>query len=181
MIARHPWSWLPEDRLVAVFSWSLALTLVLIVALQWSGSSLRTEPAPAGILSFELAGTLTASNAILESWGPERKAAAGFNLGIDYLFLFAYATSIGLACALLARRFPDHSFARSLGMLLSWGTLVAAGLDAIENYALTRLLRGSQNPGLPARARWTATIKFVLVAGGLAYMVIAALSHARRQ
>jgi hypothetical protein len=181
MIARHPWTWLPESRQAAVLGWSLVLTLLLIVVLQTSGRWLRTEAAPAGIVSFELAGSLSATNAILADWEAEQRTAAGFNLGIDYLFLFAYSICISLACALTSQRYGSDSWPCIAGTLLSWGALLAAALDAVENVALTRLLFGSQAPFLPPLARHAALLKFGLVFAGLAYVLLAAAFRARRR
>jgi hypothetical protein len=52
---------------------------------------------------------------------------------------------------------------------------VAALLDAVENYALIRVLLGSNLVIWPKVAKWCAVPKFVIVAAGLAYILIGAL------
>ncbi len=181
MIAHHPWTWLPERRRAAVLGGSLALTILLMGVLQASGRSLRSEAAPAGIVSLELAGSLSATNEILADWEAEQRTAAGFNLGIDFLFLFAYGISISLACAILSQLYDRESWPRAAGAFLSWAALLAAGLDAVENVALTRLLFGSQAPFLPPLAQLMAILKFGLVFAGLSYIVLAAIFYVRRR
>jgi hypothetical protein len=171
----HPWSWVPERKQGPLFLLALLLTLAVLLALQALGTPLRTDAAPAGIISYELAGTLTAAQEILHNWGPQGRTYAGLNLGLDYLFLCAYATSIGLACVLVGRRFKPGSPLHAVGLLLSWALVLAAALDALENYALIRLLLGSTGGALAALARSAALVKFLLVFLGILYAILAGL------
>ena len=152
---------------------TLVLTIVVMIALQLLGAPLVTDAAPQGIVSFEFAGRLPVAQAIMESWGPTGRVAAGLSLGLDYLFLFAYASAIGLGCALMARALATPRRALSqAGVFLARAQIVAAGLDAVENYALIQLLLGSERTIWPAVAQWCATPKFVIVAAGLLYLVV---------
>jgi hypothetical protein len=172
----HPWSWVPQRRQAGLFAFELVLTLLVLLALQATGGPLRTEAAPAGIVSFELAGNDTLSQEILRSWGPTGRIYAGLNLGLDYLFLFAYATAIGLACAMIGQKGALHPWLRSLGISLSWALLLAGAFDAIENYALIRLLLGSTGGGWSIAARFAAIAKFSLVVLGILYVILAGLA-----
>lgn len=169
----HPWSWLPEPARRGLFIFSLLVTFAVLLALQTLGGPLRTDAAPAGIVSYEFAGRLAAAQEILASWGAEGQVYAAVSLGLDNLFLFAYAACIGLACVLVGRRFHPQSALRLVGVLLSWGLIIAAGLDAVENVALISLLLGSTNVALPALARSAALVKFLLVLLGIVYVVLA--------
>ena len=71
--------------------------------LQAVDAPLKTPAAPQGIVSYEFAGTTTAAQRILDSWDAGAKVYAGFSLGLDYLYMPAYALTIGLACAWAAR------------------------------------------------------------------------------
>ncbi len=62
-----------------------------------------------------------------------------------------------------------------MGIALSWGQLLAALLDAVENYALIRLLLGSTGKLWPDLARWCAVPKFLLVGAGLVYVIFGAV------
>ena len=87
------------------------------------------------------------------------------------LFLVAYALVISMACAYTAntlrRRFKA---AAAIGFVLAWAQFLAAGLDAVENAALIRLLLGSSHSFYPLVAWVCAGIKFGLVGLGLAYL-----------
>ena len=112
----------------------------------------------------------------LYEWGERGRVYAGLNLGLDYLFMVAYAGAIGLGCALVADRLAGGNSLLSLvGRALAWGQFGAALLDAIENYALIRLLLGSEGAVWPALAKWCAFFKFAIVALGLAYVAIGAV------
>jgi hypothetical protein len=77
---------------------------------------------------------------------------------------------------LVARGFSRRSrFLSTAGILLAWAQLGAALLDGLENYALIRVLLGSQHKLWPMLAQWWALLKFFLVALGLVYVVFGAL------
>lgn len=173
---RHPFKWLDENRWGKTFIVLLILTLSLTCALTILGRPLKTAAAPLGILSFEFAGDLPTAISIIESWDDSARVFAGLNLGLDYLYLFAYPCSIGLGCLLVARRFRTMIAPAQLGRFLAWAQIFAGLFDAIENYALIRLLTGSQHAAWPAIAYWCATPKFIFVLLGIAYVLLGALA-----
>jgi hypothetical protein len=138
------------------------------------GGPLRTGASSLGIVSFELTGSISNAEKILNSWDSLAKVYAGLNLGLDFLFIVAYAGAIGLGCSLLAsslgRRFRVFG---TIGVSLAWAQLLAAVLDSTENYALIRLLLGSERNVWAVVARSCAIPKFLIVLLGLVYIVIA--------
>ena len=63
---------------------------------------------------------------------------AVFALGIDYLFMPVYAAALGLGILPVAGR--RKGWFAIFGDWLGWGAYVATAFDAIENYALARML-----------------------------------------
>ena len=176
MKGRHPFEWLSESGQKRAFVAWTVLTLVVMASLQVLGGPLKTEAAPMGIVSFELAGEISRAQSMIESWGQQGQVYAGLNLGLDYLFMVAYASAIGLGCVLVSRRWWKQApFVAWLGVGLSWGLWLAALLDAVENYALIRLLLGSVEELWPTLARWCALPKFLLVGAGLVYIILGAV------
>ncbi len=113
---------------------------------------------------------------MVESWGPAGQVYAGLNLGLDYLFLVAYASAISLGCVLAARGLAQRIKVLSgLGVILAWAQFAAALLDAVENYALIRVLLGAEQALWPVLARWCAMPKFIIVGLGLVYAIVGAL------
>ncbi len=172
----HPFEWLSEANQRRVFIVSTLLAIVVMTILQVLGRPLNTEAAPAGIVSFELAGSILTAERMLESWGDAGRVYAGLSLGIDYFFLVTYAVAIGLGCVLVARSLARRSrFLSVVGILLAWAQFGAALLDGVENYALIRVLLGSQRELWPLTAQWCALVKFLLVVLGLVYVGLGAI------
>jgi len=148
----------------------LVITLILMVCNNVINAPLTTPEAPYGIISFEFARTSQKAESILASWDELTRLHAALGLGFDYLFMPAYAATIGLACLMAAdvikgRRWPLPS----VGFLLWWGLWLAALLDAIENVGLINILFGDTGNFSPALSYWCALIKFGLVFLGLIY------------
>ncbi|MCP4338458.1 MAG: transposase [Desulfobulbaceae bacterium] len=175
-----PFRWLCEDHRKGVLVLSLTLCLVLLIVMQILDGPLKNEAAPNGIISYELAKTLSVAQRILSSWSQDAKIHAALSLGIDYLFLSVYTLFIGLACVQLGRRFrlrlPKMEM---VGFMLAWGQIPAALCDAVENLALFRLLSGSTHEMWPLTAWCCAVIKFTLV--GMGWLYILCGSHLLRE
>jgi len=168
---------IPPAKRLWVFLPLLVLTLLLMIVLNVVGAPLSTDAATNGIVSFELAGSVSQAHRIIDSWDNATRIRAAFSLGLDFLFLVAYSTTIALACAwaagvIRARGWP----LASAGILLAWGQWLAALLDAVENTALVIILFGSVTEPWPQIARWCAVFKFVLVLSGLVYAAFGAVA-----
>jgi len=176
MKLRHPFEWLSVSGQNRAFLVLFLFTLVVMASMQVLGGPLSTEAAPAGIVSFELAGELARAQSMVESWGETGQIYAGLSLGLDYLFMVAYACAIALGCVLVARSLSQRvRFLSTVGVVLAWAQFGAALLDAVENYTLIRVLLGSQQELWPGVARWCAVFKFLIVAVGLVYVLIGAV------
>ena len=155
----------------------LVLTILVMVALQVLGGPLKTDIAPYGIISFELAGTLPLAEKMVESWGKLGQIYAGVNLGLDFLFIVVYANCIGLGCVIVARNLSRQgAFLAATGIGLVWALWFAALFDCIENYALINLLLGSQQATFAMIAKWCAIPKFLIVGLCIAYIILGALA-----
>ena len=176
MRLRHPFEWFTPSGQIRAFIFFFILSLMVMVSLQVTGARLITTVSPSGILSFEFAGELSAAQNMVNSWGQTGRVYAGLNLGLDYLFLLVYACAIGLGCVLVARNLsPRTTLLTNLGILIAWSQLGAALLDGVENYALIRVLFGTEMTVWPVVAHWCAIPKFSIVGAGLIYVVIGAI------
>jgi hypothetical protein len=139
----------------------LVLMLATLGALALIDLHLRNAVSPQGIVSFELCAYTGSCRAIVEAWGPGGQVWAALSLGLDYLFMLAYAAAIFLALRLVAARVPERLKMLTLGA--AWAVWVAGAADAAENYCLTQML---VNPAA-GRYAWPAalfaTIKFVVL------------------
>ncbi len=138
---RHPFQSIPADKRPAVFWPLLLITLFLLVLLNMEGKPMVTPAAPLGIVSYELAGSVSRAQEILASWDQRAQLSAAFSLGLDYVFMLAYSTTIGLACVWTADALRRRGWPlASVGAPLAWGLWLAAAFDATENIALVVIL-----------------------------------------
>jgi len=158
----------PKSIKSGVFIFSV-LTIVSMAALMYTGEPLVTKQTPRGIISYELAGNTAKTNMILDSWKPSQKMFAAFNLGLDYLYLIAYSHLIALLCIIVGITLSQkwEKVANRLTGLI----MLAALLDATENFGLLMNLFGSQNDLWPGLANWCAVLKFTFVGLGILYVL----------
>jgi len=166
----HPLAFLPNEKRKPLFLAFLALTLILFAIFRVLDAPLRTSAAPNGIVSYELAGNIKPAAEILASWDARAQLFAAFGLGLDYLFMPAYALALSLGILLAAGRHPG-GFER-IGAWLGWGALAAALFDAMENFSLWQFMLGDFQVLWPRLAAICATVKFALLLAGLAYALI---------
>lgn len=166
----HPLAGLTAGRLRSLFFPMLLLTLGMMFVLNWLAVPLETEAAPYGIISYELAGSASRSAKIIASWDDTARQLAAFSLGLDFLFLVVYSTTIGLACVWAAGVLQSLGWRLAIvGIPLAWGTWLAAALDALENVGLTIILFGGSAQFWAPIARWAALAKFAVIFAGLTY------------
>ena len=186
---KHPLENIPVTSRKPFFWAFLTGTLILFAVFRVLDAPLRTPAAPNGIVSFELAGTPFQSQAIIDSWNEtalllnsvegepvpgmasRAYAFASFGLGIDYLFMPLYATALALGILLASGR--HKGWFATFGSWLGWGAYAAAIFDAVENYALARMLLMNQvwSP-YPEMAAFCASVKFGLLALGLVFALV---------
>jgi hypothetical protein len=161
----HPLNFIPQNLRKSMFYVFLALTIAIFGIFRILDQPLRTAAAPNGIVSFELARTVAASQAMVDSWDANARLFAAFGLGFDFLFMpvYALALSLGLLLAIGEKKNWYAAFAVWMG----WGVFAAAIFDSVENYALWHILIGGAISPYPAIAAWCATFKFTLLIVGL--------------
>jgi hypothetical protein len=164
----HPLISIPKGKKLPTFLFLLAATIGLTAVFRFIG------PFSPNIVDFELAGSVAKASGIINQWSALSKIQAGFNLGIDYLYMPVYSTTIALACVWAAMVLKSRVW-RSVGIMLAWGLWLAAIFDAVENYALLTLLYGNVVDPYPMMARLCATFKFSLILLGLAFSAVAAI------
>ena len=180
---RHPLESIPDQYRKQMFLTFLIPTLILFAVFRVLDQPLRTDTAPNGIVSFELAGDPATAGAILDSWkqlslllssvagrpNPDivnvPYVFAAFGLGIDYLFMPLYAFALAFGTLIATQK--HAGVIKSLGALAGYGGFASALFDAVENYALFQTLLGWYQSGYPAIAAFCASVKFGLLVLGL--------------
>ncbi len=167
---RHPLSRLTPDAQRRVFLPLLIATLLMTLLFRFIG------PAQPNIVDYELAGSVSRATDIIHAWNENDRIRAGFNLGIDYLYMPLYSTTIALACVWGAGVLKRKTW-HTIGLLLAWSLWAAAIFDAIENLGLVVSLFGAPVAPWPVVSQVCAILKFTLLVLGLLYVIV---SLARR-
>lgn len=157
----------------AAFTFLTVLLVLSTAWLFWIGQVLASPFAPHGIVSFELAGDAASAAAILASWSERSREVAFLIQGFDYLYLLVYSAWFSLAARFLGARLSGSW--QAAGMLVSCIVLIAAPLDAVENYALLRQLFDGASVTHASLAWWCAVPKFGLVVVAVAYLLVGGL------
>jgi len=168
-----PFSSLSCTSQVVAFVLSTAAAIVLMLWVSRLGENLKTDEAPQGIVSLELAWSAARVDAILGSWDESKRAIAVRQTLWDYLFLVAYPIAFSLSCVLISR--CAFSSLKEFGIVLAWTVLFAGVLDAIENVCLLAMLHGGARSGLSQVATICASFKFALLFAVVGYWTLAAL------
>jgi hypothetical protein len=181
----HPFEKIPAPYRKRIYWTMFVFTLFLSIALNLAGSDLTAyidnngQPVtPHGIGSFELIRNAEEADRILHFWGTPGKVSAAFNIGFDYLFIFAYANTIALGCVWLAAALRRHKFTllAAAGIFFAWLQWLAGILDCIENLAMMKILFDAPTDTLAQISRWCAIPKFTLaLVFGLGFQIIGLL------
>ncbi len=160
-----------DDKLLwAVLA--ILLVLVAVVGQKASASDVKLRP---GFNRPMLAFELNAGRApeIFESWDEATKATLRTALLWDYLFIFIYPAALATSCFIAGRFLESKNFLPiKYGLIIMCLQFVAAMLDAAENFALLKVLRGPIESPWPQTAKWCATFKFGFIIVGIAYVTL---------
>jgi hypothetical protein len=171
---KHPFENIQPQYLNRWFWVSLVGCIFLMVVFNQAGKPLTTSVAPSGIVSYELAGTASKSAAILASWDGTTKLLAAFGIGLDYVFMFAYAGALSLGSIWASRTLTRSGWPLAgMGRWLAWGVFAAALLDAIENVGLLVQMTSGAQDTWAFVARIAAIVKFGLIFLGMIYVFYA--------
>ncbi len=155
--------------------WALAATAIATLLLLWAMSPTenRMQANGPGMVPFELSGGQQRADEILAEWGEDGRDAAREQLWIDYGFMLAYGSFLGLAGAAVRDRCRRHGLGRlaAAGEIAVWLGPLAAAFDALENACLLLTVGGHGAP-FPSLATVFATCKFALLVGAIAYLLV---------
>lgn len=146
-------------------------TIATMLAMRYFDGFLTNETCANGIVSFEFSKNIDCAETILNSWDEKAKIAAGLSLGLDYLFLLLYSSTIALLIFRVAKNFKENKLGHNLGRILIWGIFLAAFFDSVENYALIKLLLGDLQEIWATIANIFATLKFVIIGFAVIYLI----------
>ncbi len=167
-----PFSYLSKKAEKRFTFFILLATVIAGCFMVYFDSYLKNETCKNGIISFELVSNVEDSKTILNSWNLKSKISAGLSLGLDYLFLLLYPSLIALLIHKLNKKlWSIHSFYQ-IGVIIIFAQFFTALFDAIENIGLIQLLLGNIDQFWTSLAYYFASIKFILILIGIAYIIL---------
>lgn len=183
---RTPWPGMDRalvaapGKAVVISCLILTLSVVGVWTLLSPGppGSLRTDAAPYGIISLQVAGSASQANRVLSSWEGERLEGARDGNLIDYGFIvfYSFLLSVGVLAAGEAFWRGGRTLLWRMAAVLAWLVFVAGLLDAIENVLVARMIDVHAGGGvvegdlIPRVSSLLAWPKIVLLAIAMIYV-----------
>jgi hypothetical protein len=126
-----------------------------------------------GVIQYEFVGSEDRAAEMLAEWGDAGQDDIRLSLWIDYGFMLVYGaffTLAGLATRDFAKERGKQALA-SAGRWAPWCAVGAALFDAAENANLLLILGGHGGSVSPPLATACASVKFVLIAIAIVYVL----------
>jgi hypothetical protein len=150
----------------AAFVVGLVAVVALTIAMAGQDAKMK-RGGGSSIVQFELAGSAAMAHEMLDVWGPAGRDAAHRSLELDLFYIPAYVLTIGSVVWMVSR-----GWHRRLAPWLIAATIVAGGLDYVENVLLFRVLRPAFPDSAPSVAAICAAIKFGLLAVAIGFVAV---------
>lgn len=154
----------------------VAGTFIMIYVMASTGSTLKTNTTPHGIVDLELAYNSSKVRTILNEWSVTGRnnvsniRVAIKNTWLDFIFLFFYSLFLFYSCKTIAESFTG--FLNSFGKFLAMGALNAGMLDIAENAGMLFSLHGFYSNGICMFTAICSVIKWVLALSAVAYLLL---------
>ena len=156
-----PFARVPAAHRRVVQHASTAVAVGLLVAITVLGLPLRTEAAPLGVVSLQLAASPDLATLMLDSWASGLRSRVLWTHGLDLVLPFAYALAVGTAATRAAARVASVGPSAQIAV---GAVLVAAFADQVENVAMGLTILGVPSWGSVLVTLASATIKFATLA-----------------
>lgn len=160
------------SSLIRLWLWTTLLAVAVFAALVFQDQQLKIVSG-FGTVDLQSAPDAMGYKLIFSAWiARPQAAAAGFCLGLDYLFMPLYAISFYLS-AILAREafFPKRGLLRRVIDYLGYLPFVGAIADATENALQFTMLASGATDSMAHAALMATNIKFTCFYVGLALLL----------
>ncbi len=151
----------------------ILFALVMAWIMNKSGNPLKTSTTPLGILNLELAFNRHETSVIVQQWNQQQLISiAQKNTYYDYIFILSYAALFYFLCRQTAKQFGINTFSSKVSYLLSYAAMLAGIMDILENFGMLLSLSGHISECITLFTLITSIIKWSLVAGCIAWLLI---------
>lgn len=183
----HPLQRWPRERRRLAFACLAVAALLPLVLGTFVHPLHEDKPGGESIIEFELAGSVSRAQEILNTWHAEGvidEAKAIQVLDLIYPFIYAAALAGGCIAAAGAWRRLGREHAAAMGIAMAWVATAAAAFDYVENLGLDISLWGAPASPWPEISRVAALLKFgaiyLALAYGLSGIVATAIGRTRK-
>jgi len=143
--------------------------MVMVVIMQWQGSSLKTPTAKRGILDLELARTPELLQTALSGWD---LSVVKMNIWLDFAFIVTYVVFLSLAAETTAGKWGNIRWLSQTGLFLARAAYVAGVLDIAENLLMLKTISGSYDAISLQLTFYCAVVKFILAGLIIVYLFL---------
>lgn len=168
------WSWPVRGAVIAA---AIEAAMFANAMMAPAAKVMRTRGG-VGIVGFELIGSWTRAEPLLDRWGAEGRAAARTTLWWDTaLFIPAYTVLLGTLAGCVASHAADRGWTgwADVAVVCLYAMGAVALCDYVENAGLFRVLARDHNLNYPRIVTTASTIKWWLVAAVVVTIATVAL------
>ena len=145
-------------------------TIAMVMVMNKTGASLKTESTPMGILDLEFAYTATKTSNIITTWKQtENIHVAIANTYWDFLFIFFYSGFLFLACKKIAANIKGQ--VAKAGKIIAKGAIFAGFFDVLENTGMLLTLNNDGSETIAFLTTFFSVIKWGLVIIAVLYLL----------
>lgn len=152
--------------------------MIMVVVMQWQGSTLKTPTSPYGIVDLEFANSSTLLQTTLTGWD---LSVAKMNIWLDFVFIVTYVLFLSLAAEITAMKWAPKSWLAQTGIFLAKAVWVAGVLDIAENLLMLKTLAGNYDEMSLRLTFFCAAAKFVLVGLVIVYLLVCLPNSLRKR
>lgn len=143
-------------------------SVLMIVALRWQGSNLKTIYSPRAIVDLEFADSPMRVAELLAAWNP---SVLKVNIWLDFLFIVSYVLFLSIAAEICAMKWPT-GIMRQAGLTLARVAYMAGILDIAENLLMLQTIGGNFTITSLSLTYYCAAVKFTLAAIVVLYILV---------
>jgi len=154
-------------------------TLLMMIVMQKTGASLKTNATPHGILDLEFANNTDKATAVINAWGKTDGSdiiqAAKLNTELDFIFLLCYSVFLHHGCKSVSRLYKGVM--SSAGLLIANGAITAGVFDIMENIGMLLTLHGYINSIVTMLTFSFSIVKWILALCALIYFSVGCILY----
>lgn len=154
-------------------------TVIMIAVMAQTGSGLKTDATPLGIIDLEFAYNSTKAKAVIDAWSPTlyeptgKIATAKINTWLDFIFLVFYSFFLFFACTDIALIIKGP--VAKAGNILAKAALLSGFFDVLENAGMLLTLNGHISANISFFTTFFSVIKWILVLLAILYVLTGSL------